>query len=234
MGPPPGPGQRWRRGGARGRADRAVTGRPESSGSPDPGLEALVALSAGLAAGADTDLDPLLERARRDADPREVEEVLLQSYLFLGYPAALNGLARWRRISGREALPPAEDDWPGWGERGREVCRQVYGGAYPGLRTNIASLSPEMDRWMVHEGYGKVLGRAGLALWRRECCIVAVLSVLGTAPQLRSHLRGALRTGAPPRLVAAVLELALEWTPDHRRARAREAWDAVLERWEEK
>lgn len=206
-----------------------------SAGAPlDPGLEALVRLSAGLAAGCDTDLDPLLEEAARVAPHREVEEALLQSHLFLGYPAALNGLACWRRVSGAPAPEAAGDDWAAWGDRGRKVCRTVYGRAYPGLRTNIASLSPEMDRWMIHEGYGKVLGRPGLALWRRECCIVAVLTVLGTAPQLRSHLRGALRTGAGPGVVGAVLEVALEWTPGHRRVRAGEAWAAVLERWEEK
>ena len=202
--------------------------------SPDRGLEALVRLSAGLAGGADVELAPLLEAAHRDAGPVEVEEALLQSYLFLGYPTALNGLAGWRRISGRPAPGAPEDDGSGWGERGRQVCRSVYGSAYEGLRRNIGSLSPEMDRWMVHEGYGKVLGRSGLALWRRECCIVAILTVLGTAPQLRSHLRGALRTGAPVALVARVLEVALGRTPEHRRARAREAWAAVLERWEEK
>jgi len=163
----------------------------------DPGLEALVRLSAGLAGGSDVPLDPLLEAAARDAAPTQVEEALLQSYLFLGYPAALNGLARWRRVSGRGAPDGVSDEWEEWGERGRRTCQAVYGSAYPDLRHNIARLSPDMDRWMVHEGYGKVLGRPGLALPWRECCIVAILTVLGTAPQLRSHLRGALRTGAP-------------------------------------
>lgn len=231
MVPPRAPGDPGGRGGRPPPRADAVT-PPE--GTLDPGLVALVRLSAGLAAGADTELDPLLEAADRDADGEEVEEALLQSYLFLGYPAALNGLARWRRIGGPASPASLGDDWAGWGERGREVCRTVYGGAYPGLRQNIASLSPEMDRWMVHEGYGKVLGRPGLALWRRECCIVAILTVLGTAPQLRSHLRGALRTGASPEQVRAVLEVALDYTPEHRRERARDAWAAVLQRWEEK
>lgn len=203
-------------------------------GPLDPGLSALVRLSAGLAAGAEVDLEPLLEVAHREAAPVEVEEALLQSYLFLGYPAALNGLAAWRQVSGRPAPGAAEEDWQAWGERGREVCGAVYGAAYPVLRRNIAALSADMDRWMVHEGYGKVLGRAGLAVWRRECCIVAILTVLGTAPQLRSHLRGALRTGASPAVVEAALEAALGWTPEIRRERARKAWAAVLERWEEK
>lgn len=203
-----------------------------SGAEVDPGLRALVRLSAAVALGADEGLDPYLETAREEADPREVEEALLQSYLFLGYPAALNALDAWRRVSGREAPRWAGGGWEEWAERGPEVCRRVYGSTYPGLRENIGRLSPEMDRWMVEEGYGKVLGREGMALWRRECCIAAILAVLGTAPQLRSHLRGALRTGAEPEVVDQVVEVALELVPEHRRDRAREVWEQVRSRWE--
>lgn len=198
----------------------------------DPGLRALIRLSAAVAGGADRELDPFLAEAARDSAPEEVEEALLQSYLFLGYPAALNALAGWRRVSGRPAPREIPGDWAAWEARGQEVCRSVYGEAYPALRGNIGSLSGEMDRWMVTEGYGKVLGRAGLALWRRECCIVAVLAVLGTAPQLQSHLRGALRTGATVAALEAVLEEVLPLVPGHRRARARQVWGEVRTRWE--
>ena len=36
-------------------------------------------------------------------EPTPVEEALLQSYLFVGYPAALNAFALWRQLSGRPA-----------------------------------------------------------------------------------------------------------------------------------
>lgn len=199
----------------------------------DPGLEALVRLSAAVAAGADQPLKGFLEAAHATAQVVEVEEALLQSYLFLGYPAALNALGAWRRVSGVESPARRDGSWRAWSERGEVVCGTVYGRAYPSLRRNIAGLSAEMDEWMVTEGYGKVLGRPGLELWRRECCIVAILAVLGTAPQLRSHLRGALRTGAHPDTVERVLDLALECAPRHRHERAREAWKDVLRRWED-
>jgi hypothetical protein len=38
--------------------------------------------------------------------PEEAEEVLLQSYLFLGFPVALNALGLWRRRTGRPAPEP--------------------------------------------------------------------------------------------------------------------------------
>lgn len=202
---------------------------PEPMG---PDLRALVRLSAAVADGSDRDLTPFLARALEDADPGEVEEALLQSYLFLGYPAALNALAEWRRVSGRPPPAARVDDSGAWPERGEAVCRRVYGGAYGDLRRNIAGLSPEMDRWMVEEGYGKVLGRPGLGLPRRECCIAAILMVLGRVPQLRSHLRGALRTGAPPETVEAVVEEILPLVPGPRRARARDTWTEVRSRWE--
>ncbi|MEJ2539672.1 MAG: hypothetical protein P8188_06840 [Gemmatimonadota bacterium] len=87
---------------------------------------------------------------------------------------------------------------------------------------------------MIREGYGKVLGRPGLALWRRECCIVALLAVLGVGPQLRSHLRGALRTGAHPTLVDGVLQAVRPRIPDDRRETVRRVWQEVLARWEER
>jgi 4-carboxymuconolactone decarboxylase len=201
-------------------------------GRLDPGLAALVRLSATLARGVDADLGPAVDAAADRADPQEVEEALLQSYLFLGYPAALTGIAAWRERTGRPAPADHREDPTGWQERGERVCQEVYGEAYDGLRGNIGELRPEMDRWMVWEGYGKVLGRPGLALWRRECCIVAMLAVLGAGPQLRSHLRGALRTGAEVPQVAAVLAEVLPLVPETRRPTVGRVWERVLERWE--
>ncbi len=130
--------------------------------------------------------------ALRDApDPTAVKEALLQGYLILGYPVALNALARWREISGRPASAPPEDDWTGLPQRGADVCRRVYGGAYGGLRNNVRALHPDLERWMVEEGYGKVLGREGLDLAERELCVVAMLAALAeaarfTEPAVRS------------------------------------------------
>lgn len=200
----------------------------------DAGLIALIRLSRELGRGVDGDVVGALKASLEAADPVEVEEALLQSYLFLGYPTALNAFAQWRKISGRRALGPeselAEDDWAGWADRGRRVCRTVYAGQYEGLRDNIRRLSPEMERWMVTEGYGKVLGRPGLDLFRRECCIVAILATLGVQTQLYSHLRGALQTGGTPAQVWEALETALEGMPESRRLAALETWDSLKQR----
>jgi 4-carboxymuconolactone decarboxylase len=91
-----------------------------------------------------------------------------------------------------------------------------------------------MERWMVEEGYGKVLGRPGLDLRDRELCIVALLAVLDAPRQLHSHLRGALNVGTPPPEVAEALEAALELAPPGAAVRARETWAAVRDRWHRK
>lgn len=194
-----------------------------------PGQEALVALSAALGARRPDAVEAALRRAASVADASEVEETLLQSYLFLGYPAALNAFGAWREISG--AAPPAPSvDAPSWEERGAVVCRTVYGGQYEGLRANVRRLHPDMERWMVNEGYGKVLGRPGLALEVRELCIAALLAALDAPTQLYSHLRGALNAGASPERVERAMELAAAVSVAGARERAARTWESVRTR----
>ncbi len=190
----------------------------------------LLELSAALAGGHTETLRRALEAGFREANPGAVEEVLLQSYLFLGYPAALNAMALWREVSGREPPEPVSDDWDGWRGRGEEVCRVVYGGQYEGLRRNVRALHPDMERWMVVEGYGKVLGRPGLDLRTRELCIATLLAVLRTPKQLYSHLRGALNAGADPGEVEEALEVACGHLDAEGRREAGSIWEEVRER----
>ncbi len=193
---------------------------------------ALVALSAALSRGDAALLQDAMRRAAGAADRIAVEEVLLQSYLFLGYPAVLRILAVWRSLAaGPAAAVAPEETRAEWAERGAAVCARIYGGAYERLRENVAGLHPDLERWMVEEGYGKVLGRPGLGLRERELCIVALLAGLSAAHQLHSHLRGALNVGAAPEDVDVALELAGRVLPPDRLAAARRLWDDVYRRW---
>jgi 4-carboxymuconolactone decarboxylase len=78
---------------------------------------------------------------------------------------------------------------------GVKTCRKIYGNKFEKLISNVGSFSPDLSRWLVFEGYGKVLGRKGLSLIERELCIISVLSVLKFADQLYSHINGAIRVG---------------------------------------
>jgi 4-carboxymuconolactone decarboxylase len=175
-------------------------------------------------------LTSAFEEARQTADDREVEEVLLQSYLFLGFPVSLNGMAAWRRFSGAVPPEPGELDCDAWADRGHEVCGSVYAGHYDKLRETIRALHPDLEQWMVVEGYGKVLGRPGLPLTAREMCIVASLAVLGAPKQLYSHLRGALNVGVDASDVEEALAQADPYLDEDGRRASRKVWEKVRAR----
>jgi 4-carboxymuconolactone decarboxylase len=149
-----------------------------------------------------------MSEAIDEVDPVAVEEIILQSYLFAGFPRALNAARAWRAASGRPA--PAEDvevaDLDLWRARGEETCAVVYGDSYEKLRQNIRGLHPALDEWMIVDGYGKVLSRPGVDLRTRELCVVAACAVSGQQRQLHSHLRGALNAGASGGELSAVLD----------------------------
>jgi 4-carboxymuconolactone decarboxylase len=194
---------------------------------------ALVRVSAALAARREPQLREALERSiEAGAAASAVDEVILQAYLFLGYPIALNAFAVWREVSGEPASGPTGGRWDDWRARGEGVCRTVYGGQYENLRANIAGLHEDLAEWMVVEGYGKVLGRPGLDLRVRELCIAALLTVLDAPVQLRSHLRGSLNAGASVAEVEDTLKVALAYADAAAARRARETWSAVRSRWQ--
>lgn len=201
-----------------------------------PAESCLVRVSAAVAAWSvgdalRDDVGWTLRMARDQAEPAAVEEVLLQSYLFLGYPAALNALDLWREVSGVPAPGSGEGTEPDrWAERGHEVCARVYGSQYDALRQNVRRLHPDVERWMVVEGYGKVLGRPGLDLRVRELCVVALLAVTDWPTQLYSHLRGALNSGARVAEVEAALDVALAVASPEAGRVARATWERVLAR----
>jgi 4-carboxymuconolactone decarboxylase len=188
-------------------------------------LRALIALCAALGARNKAALTITMDQAASAADPRDVEEALLQSYLFVGYPVALQAIGMWRERTGNAGpAAPTNDDPSEWRKRGEAVCAQVYAGQYERLRANIARLHPDMEQWMLEEGYGKVLGRPGLDLKVRELCVIAVLVGLDTPQQLYSHLRGALNVGATPEEVETTVEIACTQATLSAKENARKVW----------
>jgi 4-carboxymuconolactone decarboxylase len=174
--------------------------RTDTIGVLDAPTRTLVRLSALVAAGSEVEIRAAMAEAVGAVDPVWVEEAVLQSYLFAGFPRALNAAREWRKASGRAA--PFDDEGAhfenvgDWRKRGEVTCAVVYGPFYERLRHNIHTLHPALDAWMIVEGYGKVLARPGLDLKRRELCVVAVCAVQRQDRQLHSHLHGAVHAGA--------------------------------------
>ena len=192
---------------------------------------ALIRLAAMIAAGSEADIRTELTRAFEDAREEWIEEVILQSYLFAGFPRTLNAAREWRRVSGRPA--PVADDGERldlaeeWQRQGEQTCAIVYGPFYERLRHNIRTLHPALDAWMIVEGYGKVLSRPALDLARRELCIVAACAASRQERQLHSHLYGALHAGASEAAITDTLStVGLLVSPDDA-ARHRMLWSRI-------
>lgn len=195
----------------------------------------LVLLSAAIASGEEGDVRTAFGSAIAASVPGEwIEELVLQSYLFSGFPRALNAAREWRRQSPPRAASAATtieqpsgeriddvDQVREWRVRGEATCAAVYDGMYENLRLNVRELHPLLDEWMIVEGYGKVLGRPALDLPRRELCIVAACASTGQARQLHSHLHGALNVGVEPDLLREVLEVLAPVLGDSRAKSAR-------------
>jgi 4-carboxymuconolactone decarboxylase len=174
----------------------------------DADAKLLIRLAAVIAVGSEGAIRNELQQCHASANPVQIEEVILQSHLFCGFPRALNSAREWRRISGRPA--PEEDEsqvsTDTWRQRGEEMCARVYGESYGQLRKNVRLLHPGLDEWMVVEGYGRVLSRPQLQIKTRELCIIAACAASRQERQLHSHLHGALNVGASEQEIEAALD----------------------------
>ena len=147
---------------------------------------------------------------RNSATGRQIYEVMLQSYLFLGFPRMLTAVEQLARdgissdmVSEKHQVPAS--DFQDWKERGAKLCRRVYDGNYGALKARVEAMAPEVFLWMELEGYGKVLSRPGLDVIDREMAIVACLMIEHRPTQLHSHIRGAVNVGTPREMLCDVV-----------------------------
>ena len=194
----------------------------------DESTKHLVRLAAIIATGDEQAIRTGLSQAVDNVPAEWIEELILQSYLFCGFPRTLNAMREWRRLTGRAATTDVEGTGPAeWRERGEATCRLVYGEMYERLRVNIRALHPELDEWMIIEGYGKVLSRPGLDLPRRELCIVAACAASQQDRQLHSHLHGAINVGVAPEALTTTIESLKGAVSDAGLAKASSLWRRV-------
>ena len=142
---------------------------------------------------------------------RDLEEVILQCYLFAGFPAALEGFMALREVcdmpaKGRVRTARISPDL--FIKRGEKLCRKIYGAKYAPLRQRSLELHPDLWNWMILEGYGKVLSRPPLTPEQRELCIIGCLVATGWNRQLRSHVHGALNVGCTPKSIIEAVRAA--------------------------
>jgi 4-carboxymuconolactone decarboxylase len=161
------------------------------------GIGRLTAFASAMAAGRTGAARRALAAARRAGLARRAaEETALMLVLHAGYPAALEGARALHETWPGRARRRREGGPADWTRRGERLARRVYGETFPKLRRNVESLHPDLAAWMIEQGYGRVLTRAGLSAAARELVAVAVLAAGGWERQLVSHLLGAERLGA--------------------------------------
>lgn len=205
---------------------------PKSSASAtlwefDDATRSLVRLSAIVTSKSDVEIRMSLFDSRDVIPPEWVEELLLQTHLFAGFPRALNAMREWRRVQPTAVVPPVSGDPTTWRADGEATCAAVYGAMYERLRANVRGLHPLLDDWMIVEGYGKVLSRPGLDLPRRELCIVAACAASHQDRQLHSHLHGAVNVGVELSVVDAAIEAIADLIGDEHTQSVRMLWARV-------
>jgi alkylhydroperoxidase/carboxymuconolactone decarboxylase family protein YurZ len=184
-----------------------------------PASAAIVDLSAAIAAGSAEDVSVTAELALdAGAGAPAVYEAVLQSYLFLGFPRAIEAFFAARRAldrrpgAGSSRLPAPGPDPASWRPAGEALCRRVYGRNYEKLLATMEQLSPDLASAMILDGYGKTLSRPGLDVVDREYAVVAILTVTRMWRQLRSHAIGAVNVGGTRTGVREAIERCRRWT----------------------
>lgn len=187
-----------------------------------PADRRLVRLTAAIALARWDELRALRRAAPPGEPDRRWREALLQSHLFAGFPRAVEAASVLDAAGGLGAVEPGElEDSPD--ERaGAALFDAIYGARAGAVRAELARFHPLLGAWIAAHAYARVLARPGLAPDRRELCAVAALAAQGQERQLASHARGAVRLGATPGEVAAVVEEIAPWLAPADLARARD------------
>jgi len=194
---------------------------------------ALVRVAMAIARGNESVTRERMRAARAATVPDLwMDELLLQSFLNVGYPLALAAFTVWRELAGPadggESLLHGEHGR--WTKRGEALCAEVYGRTYHKLLLNLRAMHPALESLVVVDAYGKILARPGLDAARRELCTLAAITMLEAPKQLHAHLRGALNVGWTREDVDAVLVLAEQDLAAPRALKVWEVWADVRER----
>ncbi len=172
----------------------------------------LALYAAGIALADNSAQEAILRRlSDRQPNRDALYEVVLQSYLFLGFPRMLTAAEILDNVFPGAGRGISQHIGPGdevnqWQANGLALCKKVYGESFEPLRIRVEAIAPEIFRWMILEGYGKVLSRPGLGMIERELANVAMLVIDDREQQLHSHLRGAINVGASPELLKTVVD----------------------------
>ncbi len=165
-------------------------------------MEILPCCRLSFALAAPERLDPrnALEKVLERCDLAEVEETILQSIPYSGFPAAVEALGwlREQHPDGASRLAAQEHE--------DSFFAQVYGEGEAKVRASLQDRHPDLERWIIDFAYGTVMESSWFSSATIEALAVASLIGQGRLRPLHSHLRGALRTGHTQATLSSLLE----------------------------
>lgn len=133
-----------------------------------------------------------ISRAVDELSLHGVEELLLQTLLFVGFPKTIEAFATLRKTHpGGNTKTEVSDPHA----RGLKLSKKIYGDHHDKLMRLMDQHHPDLRLWMIQDGYGKILSRPGLTTWERELSVLVILMSSGMHNQFRAHFRGALYAG---------------------------------------
>lgn len=167
-------------------------------------------------------------------DVLRIKEVILQNYLFSGFPSAIEGLIVLGATLKHRGI--ADNNWVEMRTEeqiksdGMTLCAMIYDKNFDKLMHNMQSLSTDIRDWMIFEGYGKVLSRPILTAKERELCVISALAAMGRERQLISHLRGAVHVGASDGEISEALQSISQTAARGKFSEAMRLWDETRSR----
>lgn len=164
-------------------------------------------------------LRPLCNEYLKKYSFQSAYEAFLQLHLFAGYPCSLTALTilgtEFQTLFPKRSIAKLIDNEPFnyqvYKDRGLQTCELVYTNTFAPLMAKLKEFSPQLQEWMLIDGYGKTLSRSGLSIQQREILVVTVLLVQGWKKQLYSHIRGAKNVGCTQKVLIELLSLGNEF-----------------------
>jgi 4-carboxymuconolactone decarboxylase len=154
---------------------------------------------------------------KAQTDIRPIYEILLQGYLFCGYPRAIESFYCLNQVLTKKKLLlpgdlPTPQIEPSFAlKTGKKVAGRINKDKFAKIYTKINELSPDLGYLMLVEGYGNILCRNGVDIKTRELAVVSSLSASGAVRQLNSHIRGAMNVGCTKGQIMEAILTGLPW-----------------------
>jgi 4-carboxymuconolactone decarboxylase len=198
------------------------------------GKRLLCAISALQAISDWQNLTLVLESSiRAQSDIRPIYEILLQGYLFCGFPRAIESFYCLNQaLMRKKLLLPSNLPIPMLEpstalKTGKIVAGRINKDKFAKIYAKITELSPDLGYLMLVEGYGNILCRDGVDIKTRELAIVSSLSASGAARQLNSHIRGAKNAGCTNNQILEAILTGLPWIGRRKISMSLSIWSEI-------